>query len=409
MRRRPLRVALVLAVIAAFGAAGYQTLLADRRIAAELDAVRAFDGWTRVLSGKLGELRSGQQAYVATGQGDSFWFLRVDALLQAIEKDLAALRPAARSPRTTAALEAAARTVDSFEQMDARARDYATHSQQLLASDLIFTDGHELVRTIGAHVDEARLAQQLQADETISAARTLQARMLAAAGAIAFLALLLLAPVSAAARVEEQQPAAEPARVVPRVEPARTVEPVPPPAQAAPLSPPAVTQEGAGIATLRLMADLCTDFGRVRDAGELNGLLERAARLLDAQGIIVWVGDPAGGPLRPMLAHGYPPHTLTKMKSLRRDEDNATSSAYRQSRLEIVRTDGASNGAIAAPLLTAGGCIGVMAAEVRNGAECRPSLQALAGIIAAQIAPLVSVGPAEPAAQPAELGRASQA
>ena len=54
-----------------------------------------------------------------------------------------------------------------------------------------------------------------------------------------------------------------------------------------------------------------------------------------------------------------------------------------------MKGDAISNGAVAAPLVTAGGCVGVMAAELTDGGERQEALLAAAAIIASQIATLV--------------------
>ena len=52
-------------------------------------------------------------------------------------------------------------------------------------------------------------------------------------------------------------------------------------------------------------AGVATDFGRVRDLDELTLVLGRAADVLDASGLMVWMGSAPSGDLRPVLAHGY--------------------------------------------------------------------------------------------------------
>jgi len=65
--------------------------------------------------------------------------------------------------------------------------------------------------------------------------------------------------------------------------------------------------------------------------------------------------------------------------------------------MQTVRTDAVSNGAIAAPLVTPAGCVGVMAAEVRHQGEKDSTKLAAAAIVAAQFATLV--GPPSSRAQ----------
>ena len=56
----------------------------------------------------------------------------------------------------------------------------------------------------------------------------------------------------------------------------------------------------------KAVAALCTELSRVDDTMALPPLLERAATLLDAAGIILWIADPDGRELNPVLAQGYP-------------------------------------------------------------------------------------------------------
>ena len=143
------------------------------------------------------------------------------------------------------------------------------------------------------------------------------------------------------------------------------------------------------------LASLCTDLARVVDTQELPGLLERASSLLDARGIILWIADPDARELNPIMAQGYPAHLLNRLGALPRDAENATAAAFRTSLLQTVKGGAESNGAIAAPLVTSSGCVGVMAAEVRNEAEQRDVKLAAAAIMAAQLATLVGPPPAQ--------------
>jgi GAF domain-containing protein len=79
--------------------------------------------------------------------------------------------------------------------------------------------------------------------------------------------------------------------------------------------------------------------------------------------------------------------------TIRRDSDNATAAAFREARVHVVKGDVMTNGAIAVPLVTPGGCVGVMAAEVRHEREQTEETRALAAIVAAQLATLIGVSP----------------
>jgi hypothetical protein len=152
------------------------------------------------------------------------------------------------------------------------------------------------------------------------------------------------------------------------------------------LEPPKVTAaetDFSGIATL------CVDLARVVDTRSLPSLLDRAANLLDASGIILWIADPDGRELNPIFAQGYPPQLVNRLGTIPRDAENATAAAFRTSLLQTVNADEISAGAIAAPLVTPGGCVGVMAAEVRHAAERQNMTLAAATIVAAQLATLV--------------------
>ena len=137
------------------------------------------------------------------------------------------------------------------------------------------------------------------------------------------------------------------------------------------------------------MAALCVDLARIQDTRALPGLLARAADILQASGIVLWIADPDGRELSPIVVHGYSPQLPRGSGRSLRDAENVTASAYRTGLLQTMKGDAISNGAVAAPLVTAGGCVGVMAAELKNGGEQQDALLAAAAIVASQLATLV--------------------
>jgi hypothetical protein len=154
---------------------------------------------------------------------------------------------------------------------------------------------------------------------------------------------------------------------------------------------PAASPSGSGRMSVDLggMAALCADLARIQDTRALPALLERAAGILHASGVVLWIADPDGRELTPIVVHGYPAHLAARFGTIARDAENVTALAYRTGLLQTMKGDAISNGALAAPLVTAGGCVGVMAAELKDGGERQEALLAAAAIVASQLATLV--------------------
>jgi len=148
---------------------------------------------------------------------------------------------------------------------------------------------------------------------------------------------------------------------------------------------------------LAAVADLCTELGRVRERRDTAPLLEAAANLLDAIGLIVWIWDPQAGALRPTLAHGYAEELLARLARVCRDAQNATAACFRSAQVRTVAGTHSSSGALVVPLLTPAGCVGALGVELRDGGEQRDDVRAVATIFAAQLATWVgSASIAEP-------------
>ena len=140
---------------------------------------------------------------------------------------------------------------------------------------------------------------------------------------------------------------------------------------------------------LPAIAELCTHLGQVSKTTDLPDLLQETARILDASGIVVWIWDPVPGELQPALAHGYSERVLAQLPGLPRDANNATATAFREAQMCVVPGNDAGNGALVLPLLTFGGCVGVLALEMQKRNEERESVRAAGTIIAAQFAALI--------------------
>lgn len=337
---------------------------------------------SRLLLSILADVRSSQQAYVAVGQGERFWMEQMSSLLPALDRQLTDFRGALASAAAQSAIAPAANAAENLRKLDARVRDYVLSGETLVASDLIFSDGLEAAGAISTGVETA-LGQELQVrGSALAEARRGQTIVLAAGSGLIFLFVVILALTGRSgqpAAADEPQVAQATEAAAPRM-PASTAD--------------------FDQADLTNAAGLCTDLAKVVETAQMPPLLERIARVMDGAGIVVWVADPAGRELRPAISHGYSDQLLARMGTIGRDATNATAAAYRAGTLRAVPGDGIGNGAIAAPLLTADGCIGVLSVEVRSGGEHSSTTRSLATIFAAQLATLVTV-PSAPAQQTA--------
>jgi transcriptional regulator with XRE-family HTH domain len=142
---------------------------------------------------------------------------------------------------------------------------------------------------------------------------------------------------------------------------------------------------------LGAIAELCTALGCVHELHAAAPLVEQAARLLDAGGIIVWTWDPAAAQLTAALAYGYSNEVIAHLPRVARDADNATAAAFRSAETRIVSNRGGM-GALAIPLMAPDACVGVLAIELPAGGEEREPIRAVATILAAQLARLIAAG-----------------
>jgi CHASE3 domain sensor protein len=380
MKRRALRLALSLIALGAMGTAAWVTWSGARQAAASADSFRTIDANGRAAATAITDLRAAQQSYVAAGQGEAFWFARVSSLLGDITAKIDSLRGGVTAPAAASALEDAAAAMQDFVEVDRRARDYTKAHQATLASDLIYSEGFDLTRRAALDVNNAIAVELSRTEAEAGALHRKIAAALAGAGLVALIVLLLLVPlprVEATATEAVTSPAkadAEPASAVPNpFDDFETLE---------------TKSQGPAI-DLERVAELCSELARVTDTQALPALLATAAAVLDASGIVVWVADPDRRELMPILVHGYAPELATRIGTLQRDAANVTAAAFRTGLLQTVNGDTISDGAVAAPLVAAGGAVGVMAAEVRHGGEQRPQILAAARVIAAQLATLV--------------------
>jgi len=373
----------------ALGVAAVLLVRSEQQLSRLTASLRTFDLRAREATDALVEARVSQQAYVAAGQGIAFWMPKVTANIESAQTALGVLRESAGSAAQTPLEEAAATTAE-FAAIENRVRDYLKSSQQLMAGDVIFTEGVDAAANAAHQVQAAREAEREAYDANAASIRQQEATIAGAAAAVAGLAVLLLAPTG-----RQPTPAIETAReveseIIAHAAPVRA--PAPPPAPVP--APPPVPERGPSM--VKTAATLATEFGRVRDVDELRRILGKAAEVMDASGVMVWMGSTAGSDLRVVLAHGYGGEVLARIPAVPRTADNAAAKAYRAGTLQIVLSrPGGSAGAVVAPIMTADGCIGALSAEIRHGAETSEAVQAFAEIAASHLAGVLAQGPAE--------------
>ena len=137
------------------------------------------------------------------------------------------------------------------------------------------------------------------------------------------------------------------------------------------------------------VAHLCTRLGCALEVSDITPVLEDAARLLRAVGLIVWVRDGLGRVLTPVFVHGYSSELAAQIARVSHDSDNAIAVAFRTAEARIVEGSDVETGAVVVPLLTPTGCAGVLALELRQGGERLECVRAAATILAAQLSTLL--------------------
>lgn len=419
MTRPAVRLTLLLLLVAGLAVAAWQSYVLEKR---RLDGMRqqqSLDALRTQVLHDLDDSRTAQQAYLAKGQGLDFWEARFAESMAGLTQGLAALRAQAEGqPVAIDALDAADRALKVYEGIDRKIRGFVVNGTDLMAADTVYEDGLKTATIVRTKVDEA-YAALVGPTRVGDDQRRLQYVLAGTAAGAGLLVSLLLLPTG-----RRDEPAVElhapesslhlnerPARVDAPMAPASASDGLslaPPPraetpTTAAVTTPVAIPSQAdarrvAGVVgddALDATARVCTDLARVKDADELRDALGRAARLLDAAGVIVWVTDASGKSLKPLLTYGYPDEALRRIPTLPRESDNATAAAWRGAVTQVVDATETAPGAIAVPLLVPQGCVGVLAAEIRHGREAAAATRALAQIVAAQLAVLIPSEPSE--------------
>ena len=128
--------------------------------------------------------------------------------------------------------------------------------------------------------------------------------------------------------------------------------------------------------------------------------------MLTASGVIVWVASAQGTELLAAAASGYDERLFTRLGSIDREASNVTAAAFRDGKAQTRSRGTGTAAALAVPLMTPIGPVGVFSAELREIADVDADRLALASIFAAQLANLLgsmaAIGEISPRAQQAQ-------
>jgi GAF domain len=431
------RFVIALLALAAAGAAGYRIFQQEQVLARDVTSTRAIEQSAESAMVTISELKAALHAYVAAGQGHDFWTARAGMLLDKLRATLLELDGAieARSHATEAgnrgdvateaptgagvateaplqggvatgapkhrALTEALDLSDRLAASEQRARDYVRGGQTLVAGDVIFTEARDLLDGVRIHVARARDDFSLAGRTRLAGIR--QQQVMLAIGALGVMTIALLLLVTPATKAAAHQAAAGAdsgaSASAPPMSSPRSITP-------APSVPSSSSTRSAASAQLREAASVCTELGRVSQSVEISPLLDRAANVLSASGIIVWMSSTNRDELFPVASSGYDERMIARIGSILRMDANLTAAAFREGAPRTSAGLGPSPAALAVPLLTPQGPVGVLSAELRESAEVDADRLALATIFAAQLSTLLgsmASTPAEaPSPQPAE-------
>jgi hypothetical protein len=413
MNRRGVAVLFLLTLLTALVALYFDTRF-DARLAQEHTVAITAERELGSIDIALASVRAAQAAYVPGAQNLQSAFGRVTELLDTMESTLQARQKAAAGPELAARYDAALQSLAEVRNVDVRARAALSLSDGPTAGHMVLTEGAESADKLAAGIAQARTLEQQRA----SAAAGRLSMMRTGATALAMLLLVAVSAVMARAlsRLARRGVAST----------AQMLKELPPPVKSGPLSitqvhasMPTTPATGSAVvaatttpvsgtqvtapapavapaikpATLAATAELCVDLARLLDGRDVQALLARASEVLGAKGIMIWSADAGSEQLRPSLAHGYSEKVLRKLQPLAMGDENITSQTYRTMKPQSMNGNhGGDSMAIAVPLISTGGCVGVMAAEIRHN-RSQADVMALARIIAAQFAGII--GPAD--------------
>lgn len=384
MKQRRIGLLLTLTLLLALGTI-VQDFRFDQAFANDHDVAVKIDREVGALDVQLSDLRAAQTGYLAVGQNPDFWIGRTAELSKRLRESIDRLRAAAPNSEARAKYDAAGVALTDLMSIDKRARDLVKNDQRLLAADVVLVDELDASQRLAGEISAVRDVELAAANAKMASAARLRFGMNGLALGFVLVVLLFVSRATGEPAAASIAPASTAQMIRDLPPPVKVAVPTPAPAAAARITAPAPASPH-----LLEAAELCVDLARVMDGRDVPALVERTATVLDAKGVIIWVADTEGRELRPTLTHGYTDKVIERLGTLPVESDNVTSLAYRSMRPQTMNGAGpGTTGAVAVPLMTASGCVGVLAAEVRHSKPAAEMIS-LAKILAAQFSSIVT-------------------
>lgn len=386
MDRKPSRFGLLIIGLLATALLGYRAAEDETSLGrASRDGVAHDRAADQAIEALL-DLRASLHAYVAPGQGVPFWSSRSAEILDRLREQLATL-DAAMAPKRSS-LSETLDTVDQLAAAERRTREYARRGDALLAGDVVFTEVRDLTSAAIDHVHTARNTLAAVTAARIGALRREQAMLAAAAVVVWAIIAMLLATPSQPVAVKDPNEwrndlAATIKKPIPKEPETAKPKAVEPPTSIEPPREPAVP-----VKALQQVGEICSDLSTLSDLGALTGALDRAAGVLDAGGMIVWIASNDGNSLSPVASHGFDEKMVSRIGRIARDGANLTAAAFRDNIPRVSAATPTSPAALAIALCGPTGPAGVLSMELKSGVPADEARVALATIFAAQLATL---------------------
>lgn len=379
-------------------AMGYRAVTDEAGLAAERQRGAALDQAAEEALATLLDARGSLYAYIAPGQGTTFWGARAGTLLDTLRQRVVTLD--AEVAGSGGSLSETLDGIDQLAAADRRARQYADRGELLLAGDVLFTEVRDLLNGLTEQVTTARYALRSQSDARVAAIRREQAALAAAGIGLWVIVSLMLLPGSRREAVKD--PAEWRQELATTLKGTQPVEglkvdlkhaapeevPAPVVAAVAPAGP-----------DLKTVAEICADLSALADIGALSGALARASDTLGAKGLIVWVTSNDGSALSPVSTHGFDARIVDRIRTIDRASANLTAEALRENAPRVSAATATAGAAIAVPMCGPTGPVGVLSAELHAGRAADEASVAIASIFAAQLATLTAPLPATAVAE----------